>query len=108
MTTLKDLQIIQGPYTFLSRSTAPSSLLGNYDVDMTTLLSSISGQFGKAILLGTLFPVLIVSILNALITVPLLASGPALQEQLSRIAVGEDKWAAIVLVFVVVVVSGFL
>ncbi|HYM75665.1 MAG TPA: hypothetical protein VE377_06770 [Candidatus Dormibacteraeota bacterium] len=75
---------------------------------MTTLLSSISGQFGKAILLGTLFPVLIVSILNDLITVPLLPSGPALQKQLSRIAVGEDKWAAIVLIFVVVVVSGFL
>src|SRR5947208_10716215 len=75
---------------------------------MTSLLTSISGQFGRAILLGILFPVLIVSILNDLITVPLLSFGPALQAQLSRIATGEDKWAAVFLVFVVVVVSGFL
>lgn len=75
---------------------------------MTSLLTSISGQFGKAVVLGILFPVLIVSILNDLITVPLLSFGPVLQAQLSRIATGEDKWAAVFLVFVVVVVSGFL
>lgn len=75
---------------------------------MTSLLTSISGQFGRAVVLGILFPVLIVSILNDLITVPLLSFGPALQAQLSRIATGEDKWAAVFLIFVVVVVSGFL
>ena len=75
---------------------------------MTTLLTSISGQFGKAILLGTLFPVLIVSILNELITLPLLSFGSDLQAKLGRIALGEDKWAAVFLVFVVVVVTGFL
>jgi hypothetical protein len=75
---------------------------------MTSLLTSISGQFGKAIFLGTLFPVLVVAILNDLITIPLLSFGPALQAQLSRIAIGEDKWGTIFLVFVVVVLTGFL
>jgi hypothetical protein len=75
---------------------------------MTSLLTSISGQFGKAILLGTLFPVLIVSILNELIVAPMLSFGPALQEQLRKIATGEDKWAAVSLLFVVVVITGML
>jgi len=72
---------------------------------MTSLLTSISGQFGKAILLGTLFPVLIVSVLNELIIAPMLSFGPALQEQLRKIATGEDKWAAVSLLFVVLVIT---
>ena len=75
---------------------------------MTSLLTSISGQFGKAVLLGTFFPVLLVAILNDLITIPLLSFGPALQAQLSRIAIGEDKWGAVLLAFIVVVATGFL
>jgi len=75
---------------------------------MTSLLTSISGQFGKAVFLGTLFPVLVAAILNDLITIPLLSFGPALQKQLSRIAVGEDKWGAVLLAFIVVVATGFL
>jgi len=75
---------------------------------MTSLLTSISGQFGKAILLGTLFPVLIVSVLNELIIAPMLSFGPALQEQLRKIATGEDKWAAVSLLFVVLVITGIL
>jgi hypothetical protein len=75
---------------------------------MTSLLTSISGQFGKVVFLGTLFPVLVVAILNDLLTIPLLSFGPGLQARLSRIAGGEDKWGAILLVFIVVVVTGFL
>ena len=75
---------------------------------MTSLLSSISGQFGKAIFLGTLFPVLIVAILNDVLTVPLLSFGAAWQTSLKDIAVGEDKWGAVFLVFIVLVVTGFL
>ena len=75
---------------------------------MTSLLTSISGQFGKAVLLGTFFPVLLVAILNDLITIPLLSFGPVLQAQLSRIAIGEDKWGAVLLAFIVVVATGFL
>src|SRR6266481_1635993 len=75
---------------------------------MTTLLTSISGQFGKMVALGTLFPVLIVSILNNVISVPLLPFAPAWQRQLSRIATGEDKWATVLPLFVVVVATGVL
>jgi hypothetical protein len=75
---------------------------------MNTLLSSISGQFGKMILLGTLFPVLIVSILNVLLVAPILPFGPAIQNQLRRIAIGEDKWSAVALLFVVLVITGVL
>src|SRR2546427_8530481 len=75
---------------------------------MTSLLTSISGQFGKTVFLGTLFPVLIVAILNGVLTIPLLSFGPALQTQLKDVAIGEDKWGAIFLVFVVLVLTGFL
>jgi len=75
---------------------------------MNTLLSSISGQFGKMIVLGTLFPVLIVSILNELLVAPILPFGPAIQDQLRKIAIGEDKWSAVALLFVVLVITGVL
>jgi hypothetical protein len=75
---------------------------------MSGLLSSISGQFGKMVVLGTLFPVLIVLILNIVIVAPVIPFAADVQAQLRRVAVGEDKWAAIVLLFVVVVLTGFL
>jgi hypothetical protein len=74
---------------------------------MTTLLTSISGQFGKIILLGTLFPVLIVSILNELLVIPILPFG-GLQDQLRKAATGEDKWTAVTLVLIVVVIAGII
>lgn len=75
---------------------------------MTTLLTSISGQFGKIILLGTLFPVLMVSILNELLVVPILPFGTAVQNQLMKVATGEDKWAAVSLLLIVVVITGII
>jgi hypothetical protein len=75
---------------------------------MTGLLSSISGQFGKMVVLGTLFPVLIVSVLNIVIVAPVVPFAAELQTQLKRVAIGEDKWTAVVLVFVVLVLTGFL
>ena len=75
---------------------------------MTTLLTSISGQFGRMVVLGTLFPVLLVSILNELIVAPILPFGSAVQDQFRKIATGEDKWAAVSLVFVVLVITGIL
>jgi hypothetical protein len=75
---------------------------------MTSLLTSISGQFGKTVFLGTLFPVLIVAILNGVLTIPLFSFGPAFQTQLKDVAIGEDKWGAVFLVFVVLVLTGFL
>ena len=75
---------------------------------MTTLLTSISGQFGRMVVLGTLFPVLLVSILNELIVAPILPFGSAVQDQFRKIATGEDKWAAVSLVFIVLVITGIL
>ncbi|HMD96875.1 MAG TPA: hypothetical protein VKM93_06025 [Terriglobia bacterium] len=75
---------------------------------MSTLLSAISGQFAKVVSLGTLFPVLIYSILNVVLVAPLLPWGPALQDYLRRVAVGEEKWAAVALTFVVIVITGIL
>jgi hypothetical protein len=75
---------------------------------MSTLLSAISGQFAKVVSLGTLFPVLIYSILNVLLVAPLLPWGAALQDYLRRLAMGEEKWAAVALTFVVIVVTGIL
>lgn len=75
---------------------------------MNTLLSSISGKFGQTVMLGTLFPVLIVCILNEVLVAPILPVGPAIQDQLRRIAIGEDKWAAVALLFIVLVITGVL
>jgi hypothetical protein len=75
---------------------------------MTSLLSSISGQFGKSIFLGAMFPVLIVAVLNSLLTVPLLPSADVLQKHIQQIATGKETWGAILLVFAVVFVTGVL
>jgi hypothetical protein len=75
---------------------------------MGSLLSAISGQFAKVVALGTLFPVLITSILNVLLVAPILPSGILLQDQLKKIAIGDEKWGAVVLTFVVVVITGIL
>jgi len=73
-----------------------------------SLLSAISGQFAKAIALGTMFPVIIVSMLNVLLVAPLLPQTAAFRDLLRRIAVGEEKWGAVALTFVVLVVTGLL
>lgn len=75
---------------------------------MSTLLSSISGQFGKMVMLGTLFPVLIVSLLNVVLVTPLLPFASNVQKHLQKVAVGEEKWAPVALLFVVLVISGLL
>lgn len=75
---------------------------------MTTLLTSISGQFGKSVILGTLFPVLLISILNELILGPITPFGTAVHDQLRQIATGEDKWAAVALMFIVLFLTGIL
>ena len=75
---------------------------------MTSLLSSISGQFGKSIFLGAMFPVLIVAVLNSLLIAPLLPFGDVIQKHLEQIATGKETWGAILLVFAVVFVTGVL
>jgi hypothetical protein len=75
---------------------------------MGSLLTSISGQFGKAILLGTLFPVLIFCVLAQLIIVPVLPFAQTLNFQFQRIALGEDKVVAVGVVFIIIVITGTL
>src|ERR1700723_62574 len=75
---------------------------------MGSLLSAISGQFAKVVTLGTLFPVLIISILNLAIVTPIVPNSTLLQTQLKRIALGESTWTAVALTIVVVVFTGFL
>jgi hypothetical protein len=75
---------------------------------MGGLLSAISGQFAKAIILGTLFPVIILSALNIFLVAPLLPHPDSLKGQLLKIAVGDDKWGALILTFVLVLLTGLL
>jgi hypothetical protein len=75
---------------------------------MGGLLSAISGQFAKAIILGTLFPVIICSALNIFLVAPLLPQTQSLPGQLLKIAFGEDKWGAVILTFVVLLITGLL
>ena len=58
--------------------------------------------------MGTLFPVIIFSILAVALVGPLVQPAPYLEEQLRRLAVGEDKWTIVVLTFVVLVLTGVL
>jgi hypothetical protein len=75
---------------------------------MGGLLSAISGQFAKAIILGTLFPVIILSALNIFVVAPLLPQTASLPVQLLKIAVGDDKWGAVILTFIVLLIIGLL
>lgn len=75
---------------------------------MTSLLSAVSGQFAKSIIMGTLFPVIIFSILAVAFVGPVVQLPPYLAEQLKRLALGEDKWTIVVLTFVVLVLTGVL
>lgn len=75
---------------------------------MGGLLSAISGQFAKAIILGTLFPVMILSALNIFLVAPLLPLTAALPSLLYKIAFGDDKWGAVILTFIVLLVTGLL
>jgi hypothetical protein len=74
---------------------------------MSTLLSSISGQFGKMVVLGTLFPVLIVSILDLALVEPLLPFALDVQEKLKKVGINET-WFVVELTFVVLVITGLL
>jgi hypothetical protein len=75
---------------------------------MGSLLSAISGQFAKAIALGTMFPVFVLTVLNIVLVAPLLPDPGSLQTLFRKIATGEEKWGAVALLFVVLVMTGLL
>jgi hypothetical protein len=75
---------------------------------MGSLLSAISGQFAKFIVLGTLFPVIVVTALNLMLVVPLLPSSAQIPIHIEKIAVGDEKWQAVFLSFLVLILTGLL
>jgi len=75
---------------------------------MNSLLTAISGQFAKAIALGTLFPVIILAVLNIIFVAPLLPQTAFLADKLQLIAVGDEKWGAVAFLFVVLVITALL
>jgi uncharacterized repeat protein (TIGR01451 family) len=75
---------------------------------MGSLLSAISGQFAKMLILGTLFPVVIMSALNLWLIAPLLPLTKSLPGMVEKIAAGGQTWAAIVFTLVLFVLTGLL
>jgi uncharacterized repeat protein (TIGR01451 family) len=75
---------------------------------MGSLLSAISDKFAKLIILGTMFPVVILSALNIFLVAPLLPQTASLPGYMARIAVGDEKWPAVMLSLVVFVLTGLL
>lgn len=75
---------------------------------MGSLLSAISGQFAKFIILGTLFPVVVVTALNLVFVVPLLPPSYQIPIHIEKIAVGDEKWQAVFLTFLVLILTGLL
>ena len=75
---------------------------------MGSLLTSLTGQFAKLALLGTMLPVVFVLGLNLVLVAPLLPFGPALQTWLMRIALGEASWSLAAFTFAVFLLTGLL
>jgi hypothetical protein len=75
---------------------------------MGSLLSAISGQFAKVLILGSLFPVIIVSVLYIALLAPLLPATAFLPALTAKIAEGNATWPAVVFTLVVFVLTGLL
>ncbi len=71
---------------------------------MTSILTSISGQFSKSLILGTLLPVVLFLILGSLVVVPLFPYDLHLFKQLIAL----DSQTVVVFTFATVVLSGVL
>jgi uncharacterized repeat protein (TIGR01451 family) len=72
---------------------------------MTNILSAISGQFSKSLLLGTFLPVVVFVILGLLFVAPLVPTDWPL---LSPLAALDPQWKLIVILFTMIVLSGLL
>jgi hypothetical protein len=72
---------------------------------MSSLLSAISGQFGKSVLLGTFFPVVIFIFLSYVFVVPLSPAGLGVVHDFETI---DKEWKVLAATLVSVVLTGFL
>src|ERR1017187_8826566 len=72
---------------------------------MSSLLSAISGQFGKSLLLGTFFPVVIFVVLFYLLVLPLFPMGIEIFHPFAAI---DKEWQVIATTFLTIVLTGLL
>jgi hypothetical protein len=71
---------------------------------VSSILSAISGQFSKSLILGTFFPVALFVTLNALFLVPLLPTDWQLQRELADVGTGD----VLIVSLMVIVLTGLL
>jgi hypothetical protein len=71
---------------------------------LTNILSAISGQFSKSLVLGTFMPVVVFVILNLLFVVPLFPSNPVIVTQLLAF----DVQGVVATLFISIVLTGLL
>jgi hypothetical protein len=79
--------------------------LGSGEPRMTSLLSSISGQFTKSLLLGTFLPVVVFVILGLATGLPLLPPDWPLLEQFKAL---DKEWLTLAASFLAVLIAGLL
>jgi hypothetical protein len=72
---------------------------------MTAILSSISGQFSKALFLGAFFPSVVFVILGMIFALPLFPAEFGLLKPLEALGV---EWKVVFLIFLTLVISGLL
>lgn len=72
---------------------------------MTSIISAISGQFSKSLVLGTLFPVALFVVLALMFVLPIVPSEVAVLAPLQKLG---TEWQLIALSLVTVVISGVL
>jgi hypothetical protein len=72
---------------------------------MTSILSLISGSFGRALLLGTLFPVTVFALLALLFVLPFLPADIALLAPLAKL---DPAWKTLLATLIVILLTGLL
>ncbi len=72
---------------------------------VTSLLSMISGQYAKSLILGSFFPSLVFIVLNMFFVSPLIPTGWTPPHWLTAL---DSQWPVLVVTFVIIVLSGLL
>jgi hypothetical protein len=72
---------------------------------MTSILSSISGHFGKALMLGAFLPATVFMLLWSIFIEPII---PAMQTLLQPLGMFSEQWPVLAAIFIIVVITGLL
>ena len=70
---------------------------------MTSILSSISGHFGKALMLGAFLPATVFMLLWTVFIEPII---PAMQTLLQPLGMFSEQWPVLAAIFIIVVITG--